>query len=67
MTKVIEGIPDKPALTISEVAAVLGVSYSTAHRACADGQIPSIRVRRQIRIPRVGFVEWLSNSTKRVT
>lgn len=42
----------KAALTVTEVAALLGIDGRTVRRACEDGQLPALRVGRRLLIPR---------------
>jgi len=49
-------------LTVTEVAGILGISRSTALTLIRKGQIPSIRVRCQIRVPETGFVKYLQDA-----
>ena len=44
-------------LTVAEAASVLRVSVRTLRRRLAAGEIPHIRVGRQVRIPRKGVFE----------
>lgn len=41
----------KPTLTVEEVAALLGVSRSTAYEAVRRGTIPAIRLGRRLVVP----------------
>jgi excisionase family DNA binding protein len=46
-------------LTVAEVAAQLRVSRMTVYRLCADGELPSWRVRRSIRVPADGLDRYM--------
>jgi excisionase family DNA binding protein len=46
-------------LTIKEVARELQVSEKTVSRLVQDGEIPSIRIRKTIRIPRQQLKDWI--------
>jgi excisionase family DNA binding protein len=46
------GIPDRPMLTIQEVATILGVNHKTVRAACAAGHLPCFKIGRVLRIPR---------------
>jgi excisionase family DNA binding protein len=48
-----------PLLTVKEVAALLRVGRDTAYALVADGSIPSIRLGRQIRVPRAALIAHL--------
>jgi len=43
--------PHSLTMTIDEAAALLGINRATAYKAAQNGQIPSIRVGKQYRIP----------------
>lgn len=43
---------DRAVLTVSEVCKVFGLRKSSAYLAISRGQIPSIRIGSQIRVPR---------------
>jgi excisionase family DNA binding protein len=49
-------------LTVEQTAEVLGVGRGTAYEAVRQGQIPSLRLGRCIRIPRRALEALLSNS-----
>lgn len=51
---------ESAALTVAEVAAILGVDGRTVRRACRDGQIPNIQVGARILIPRHALLTLLS-------
>jgi excisionase family DNA binding protein len=53
-------------LTISRLAAVMGVDRSWASRKVNSGEIPSISVGSQRRVPRWALKEWQQGETKRV-
>jgi excisionase family DNA binding protein len=46
-------------LTVAEVAAQLRVSRMTVYRLCADGELPSWRVRRAVREPAIGLHRYM--------
>lgn len=48
---------DRIALTPTEVARLLGVDRRTVSRAIEDGDLPGVRVRRKLFIPRLAFVQ----------
>lgn len=41
----------KPTLRVEEAADLLGISRRSAYRACARGDIPSIRIGRRLVVP----------------
>lgn len=46
-------------LTISEVSKILGIGKNTAYDLIRSGAIKSVRVGRQIRVPKSAFLEFL--------
>lgn len=56
----VTGMDDLPlVLTVSEVSKILGVGKNTAYDLIRSGTIRSVRVGRQIRIPKAAFLEFL--------
>lgn len=51
---------ERETYTIEEVAAVLGISRTHAYRMAASGDLPAIRLRSKILIPRRAIEEMLS-------
>lgn len=51
----------KAALTLKEVAEVLGLDARTISGAAANGEIPCVRIGRRVLIPRESFIEFLEN------
>jgi len=51
-------LPPKPNLRPAEIAKFLDVSTATIYELIDQGEIPSLRVGRQLRIPRERFVTW---------
>ncbi len=51
------------ALTVKEVAKLLGVSRNTLYRLVRSKKLRSIRVGRQIRVPRSALEEYLNGGT----
>lgn len=45
--------------TPEQVADYLGVSRNTIYRWCADGDIPSIKVRKVRRIKKSSLMKWI--------
>ena len=43
-------LPDRPVLTVKEVAAILGVNVKTIYAGIEAGSIPAIRVGKVIRV-----------------
>jgi len=50
-------------LTVTEVAALLGLDARTVSRACQDGQLPSLRVGRRLLVPRLPLLALLGVDT----
>ena len=48
------------ALTVKEVAKLLGISRNTAYRLIKSKKLRSVRVGRQIRVPRSALEEYLN-------
>lgn len=55
---------NKAALTIHEVAEVLGLDRRTVSSAAANGEIPCVRIGRRVLIPRDAFIALLENKGK---
>lgn len=55
---------DRMALRISEAAELLGISPDTVKRMVTDGQIPSVKLRGAVRIPRKQLEEWIDEHTR---
>lgn len=47
-------------LTVSDVSKILGIGMNTAYDLIRSGAIKSIRVGRQIRVPKAAFLEFIS-------
>ena len=52
-------LPDKPTFSVSEVAALLGVSRDTVYQCVSTGEIPALRLGRRLLIPRAALVRML--------
>lgn len=50
-------------LTMVEVAPILGVSLGRAYELARRGEIPSLRLGRQVRVDRLTLERWLSGET----
>lgn len=50
-------------LTIVEVAPILGVSLGRAYELARKGDIPSVRLGRQVRVDRMALERWLSGES----
>lgn len=47
-------------LTIEEAARMLGIGRNSAYEACKRGEIPSIKIGRLLRVPRIPFERMLA-------
>ena len=47
-------------LNVSQVAAILGVSKARAYALIADGSIPVVRLRRQLRVSRGALEKFIA-------
>lgn len=47
-------------LTVNQLADILGIGRNTAYSIVRSGQIPSVRVGRQIRISRGALMDFLN-------
>lgn len=56
----------KAALTVTEVAALLGLDQRTVRRACEDGQLPALYAGRRILIPRERLLPLLTTPDRSV-
>lgn len=54
---------DRPALSVAETAALLGISRWLVQQAVRDGSLPSVRVGRRILIPKVRLDALLAGHT----
>ena len=52
-------LPDKPMLSVEEVAAILGIGRGTAYQCARSGEIPSLRLGHRILIPRAALIRML--------
>ena len=51
-------------LRVEELMPVLGIGRNTAYELVRSGQLRSIRVGRQVRIPKNALIEFLENTEK---
>jgi excisionase family DNA binding protein len=54
-------------LTVREAATLMRIGRDTAYALVAEGRIPSIRLGRHIRIPRVSLIAHLQREAERLT
>ena len=50
------------ALRVEDLMPILGIGRNTAYELVRSGQIRSIKIRRQIRVPRDAVVEFLGRN-----
>lgn len=55
---------DRMALRMSEAAELLGLSPDTVKRMVTDGQLPYVRLRGSVRIPRKQLEEWIDEHVR---
>ena len=51
-------------LRVEELMPILGIGRNTAYKLVRSGRLRSIRVGRQVRIPKNALVEFLENTEK---
>lgn len=56
-----QSITDKRTYTVSEIAALLGISRKSAYALVKSGQFGYIRAGRMIRVSKVSFDRWLNS------
>ena len=57
---------DRLALRQTEVAELLGVSRDTVKRMVRDGELPVVRLRGSVRIPRKALERWIDEHVEAV-
>jgi excisionase family DNA binding protein len=55
----------RPVMTLSETAAVLGVSYPTAHKWAHDGYLPTVKIGPKTFVLREPFMRLLADPGRR--
>jgi excisionase family DNA binding protein len=55
---------DSLLMTAAEVAAELRLSTEQVYRLCREGELPSIKVGSNRRIPRAALLAWISEQAK---
>ena len=55
-------LPDKPTFSVTEAAAILGVSRDTVYQCVSTGEIPALRLGRRLLIPRAALARMLRGS-----
>ena len=51
-------------LRVEELMPILGIGRNTAYQLVRSGRLRSIRVGRQVRIPKKALIEFLENTEK---
>ena len=51
-------------LRVEELMPILGIGRNTAYKLARSGKLRSIRVGRQVRIPKNALIEFLENTEK---
>ena len=51
-------------LRVEEAAKVLGVGRTNAYEMIAFGELPVVRIRRAVRVPRKSLEDWISSRTE---
>ncbi len=57
--QVLSRLEGRAAISVAEVAELLGIGRSAAYEACRRGDIPTRRLGRRLLIPVPAFIEWL--------
>ncbi len=55
--------PATATFSVDQAATMLGVSRSTAYRAASDGELPAIRLRGRLLVPRERLMAFLNGDT----
>lgn len=53
-------------LKVEDLMPILGIGRNTAYELVRSGQIRSIKINRQIRIPKYAFIEYLTDNLQNV-
>ncbi len=60
--QILSQLEGRAALSVVEVAELLGIGRSAAYEACRRGDIPTRRLGRRLLIPVPALLEWLGVS-----
>ena len=60
----LERTPDGMTLRVEELMPILGIGRNTAYELVRSGKLRSIRVGRQVRIPKNALIEFLNENRK---
>ena len=60
--QILSRLEGRAALSVVEVAELLGIGRSAAYEACRRGDIPTRRLGRRLLIPVPALLEWLGVS-----
>lgn len=64
LNETIDKVRGKTSYNLKEIQKLLGVCRSTATKIVMAKYFPSIRVGREVRIPKAAFDAWLNNQKK---
>lgn len=48
-----------PVLTVPQVAKILHISHTKAYQLAKDHTLPTIKLGKNVRVPRSRFIDWL--------
>jgi excisionase family DNA binding protein len=57
-------LPPRAHFSAKEISQVLGVSDSSVYQMIAEGALPAVRIRGQIKIQRERFISWYQKLSK---
>lgn len=60
----IHDVADKLLYRPEEAAYLLSLGRSTVFRMIGDGELPSVRIGRSVRVPHESLLNWISAKTK---
>lgn len=56
-------MPERELLRVEEVQAILGIGRSKVYEMVAQGELPTIRLGRLVRVPRGELARWIERRT----
>lgn len=60
----VEPVSERLLLTVEEAARCLGIGKTLAWRLVQEGQLPSVRLGRCVRVPRRALEEWVQEQRR---